>query len=134
MDQKAGVCLLEGQLVHLLWGHHLGLQLVVAATLKWFCSSPLCLTADLLPKPHTPSSFIFKVLLESSVVLEGMSINEQSECDHCYEDGGFMPPLFVSYCWILSPPIPHLCCLQHCKFFPAQNLLSNFSVKCLVYK
>lgn len=23
---------------------------------------------------------------------------------------------------------------QHCKFFPAQNLLSNFSVKCLVYK
>lgn len=23
---------------------------------------------------------------------------------------------------------------EHCKFFPAQNLLSNFSVKCLVYK
>lgn len=111
MHQNAGVYFLEGQVVHLLWGHHLGLYLVVTAVLKWFCLPPLCLTADLLPKPHTPSSFIFKALLESVVVLEGMSINEQSECDYCCVDGGFIPPLFVSYCWILSPPIPHLCCL-----------------------
>lgn len=45
-------------------------------------------------------------------------------CHHClFPTAGFchLPSLiFVAF--------------QHCKFFPAQNLLSNFSVKCLVYK
>lgn len=45
MEQNKGVFLLEGQLEHLLWGHHPGLQLVVAAMVQWFC--PLCVSLQI---------------------------------------------------------------------------------------
>lgn len=78
---------------------------------KMVFMSPLCLIVDVLPKCHPSSSFIFKALMESSLVLVGMSINEVN-CDHYCVDKGYMPSLFVSYCWLLTPPIPHLCCLS----------------------